>query len=82
MHNVIFPQKSESYQKLNREASDEGLTDPLEIIELYEFIEVHREHFKREHQMLTEDETVDDPHHIPLIFRIFLSEADQDGSFD
>jgi hypothetical protein len=82
MNDVIFSQKSQCDQKLDRETSDEGLTDPLEIIELDEFIEVHREHFEGEHQMLTEDKTVDDPYHVPLVLRIFLSEAHQDGSFD
>jgi hypothetical protein len=72
VNNVIFPQKSERDQQLDSKSSHQRFTDTLEVIKFDEFVQIHRQEFKWNDEMLAENKTFDDAHHVVLVRRVFI----------
>lgn len=72
MHNIVFAEEVQRYKNLNCEALDQVERESLEIVHLDEFVQVHRQHFECNHQVLAEHELVKASNNIFLIFFVLI----------
>lgn len=70
MHDVVVAEEPQRYQKLDRKAPDQRLRNTLEVVELYELVQVHAQHFKTEHQVLPKHEFLMKADYVPFVFRV------------
>lgn len=68
----VLTQEIQRYEDLNGESLDQIQREPLEIIHLNKFIQVHGKHLEGDHQMLSENELVQSSDYIFLVFRISI----------
>ena len=75
MHNIVLIEIVQAYQYLDGKPLDQVQGEALEMIHLDELIQIDREDLERDHQMLSEDELVESPDNIFLVFRILVVEV-------
>ena len=80
MHNIVFVEVVQADQNLNGEPLDQVETESLEVVHLDELIQVHTQHLESDHQVLPEQELVQSPNDILLVFGVVVVQVfDQFG---
>lgn len=72
MNDVVLGKIVQRYKYLNSKPLNKVKTKALEVVHLYEFIQVHRQHLESYDQMLSEEELVQPSDNVFLILRIFI----------
>ena len=72
MHDTVLFHKVERDENLNGESTDKSLGDPLEVVHLNEFIQVHWQNLKGQDQMLSEYQGLDDTNDVLLVFWVVV----------
>ena len=70
MYYVVLAEVVERYEYLDSESLYQVKRETLEMIHLDELVQIHREHFEGDHEMLSEKKLVRPPDDIFLIFGI------------
>ena len=70
------------HQNLDGKSANKTFWNSLEVVHLYEFVEIHGEHLKAEDQMLSEDESFDYSDDVFLIVRVSCLEFFENAGFN
>lgn len=78
VNNVVFAHVMERDEQLDGEAAHQSDGDTLEVVALDELVQVHRQHFERENQMLAEHELLSDADDVLFVLRVSVAQLVED----
>ena len=82
MDNVILAKVIQRYEYLNSKPFDQIQGESLEMVHLYELVQVYTQHFKNDHQMLSEIELINSSDDILFVVEIFIIQMLNQFSLD
>jgi hypothetical protein len=82
VHHFVVLLELQRLQNLDCEPPDQSKRNPLEVVGLYKFIEIHRKQLKTENQVLSKDIVIQNPHNIMLVVFILVVQQLQQFEFD
>jgi hypothetical protein len=72
MYNTVFPHEIQGYQNLNCKTLNQAQAEALEIVHLYEIVQINAQKLKGYNKVLSENKLVKFSYNVLLVLWVFL----------